>query len=836
VIDPEIKHSVIIGGSDYDQGMDVLRDEEDNIILIGKTGSTDFPFDDGTTKIQKDLDVFVLKFDPSGRKLLKCTIFGGSDSDQPSSMCIDGNGYLYIIGDSWSDDLPLSEDAFDTTYEMKEVFLLKLKIKDLTMEYSTYIGGSGADTSTDIVTEGMSSVILLGHTYSEDFPIEGYVFSSVNSGSSDLFLAKISLDDCTLTASTYVGGSWEDESNSMVINYGNIHIVGSTSSNDLPFIYGNYDDTIDGINDGFVITISTDLERVFSSTYIGGLGSESVEHISIDSNGNLLLTGVTTSQDFPITEKAVQKKLNVDGKDGFIARISMDLGILEYSSYFGGHYDDQPVGTISIDGNSLLMLMETESPDLPIVKGSTQKGRVDIYLAVFPYDMSSIIYSSYYGGSNIDVMGNIYLDERSNLLIGGYTHSTDFISPSNDLPAPFSEAPLAYFLNISTDDPPAFIDFPSDAVIEHGENFMFDVNAEDYQMNAVLTYSIESTPDSDIEIDPTDGLIEWKSSVTWFETPPFIFNISITVSDGVHDVEKSFKIEVFYDDLPIAEINHPQNDSKVPSTGIGFNWSCSKEDREGIEYDVFLHQTKAFVQTRHNDAHVITMRESTSFFFEDLNAGETYYWSVIPSDNGIIGICPGGVHSFTVNSPPYLEDNTYFLINTGEEFHRPLLILDNDTFDISELKFEIIDGPAGMMIKNNTGTIDWVPTSEQATLHVVKISVSDGFDTLNFCLTFDVREERTKTLPIREIIFGSIMALILILAVIGVIILRKKIRKYENEEKEILEGKVKRSSASDPAPYVCDVPLTSDEAYAYLKKGSKKVTFEDLYGEAPPQN
>jgi hypothetical protein len=392
-------------------------------------------------------------------------------------------------------------------------------------------------------------------------------------------------------------------------------------------------------------------------------------------------------------------------------------------------------------------------------------------------------------------------------------------------------------MSVNMNDPPVFVDLPADMSLQHGEKLIFEVLAEDPQFGTELVYSIHSQPGSDIEIDPTTGMIEWTGSILWFEVPPFIFNVTVQVSDGRNNISGSFLIEMTYDGLPTTEIGYPINGTKVPFNGFEIQWTCSKTGSASIDYDIFLHEKKAFVQARRDTALHVTVSDVNAFLLKDLKVGDTYYWSVVPKEDGMRGFCLDGIYSFTVNSPPYLMDDTYFVVNTGEEFHKLLSVLDNDTFDGSNLSFELLEGPKGLTVHNRTGAVDWTPNGDQARMHHVKIQVTDGADTIMLTLVFDVKGEGSGEAPFFLIFLGSIIVVFAILAFIIINVLRKKIKEQDKEEQRIMSGKFLDDDDDDTKveKYKCDVPLTSAEAHSHLQRGSKEVSYEDLYGNKPPE-
>jgi hypothetical protein len=131
---------------------------------------------------------------------------------------------------------------------------------------------------------------------------------------------------------------------------GNVFITGWTKSNDFPTITGAYDTSYNGTNidsDVFVAKFNNDLSNLLASTYLGGSGDDEGYSITIDSSGNVFITGYTKSNDFPTITGAYDTSYNggygdYDSGDVFVAKFDPNL-----SSGTGSLY----TLTITISGN-----------------------------------------------------------------------------------------------------------------------------------------------------------------------------------------------------------------------------------------------------------------------------------------------------------------------------------------------------------------------------------------------------------------------------------------------------------------------------------------------------
>jgi len=114
----------------------------------------------------------------------------------------------------------------------------------------------------------------------------------------------------TLSASTYIGGTGNDRGYCISVKAeGQLYVAGYTVSvfqSDFPTTTGVIDTSANGSYDIFISRLNNSLTQMEASTYLGGQGTEHVNGLAIDGQGNIYLTGITSSRDFPVTTGSFQ--------------------------------------------------------------------------------------------------------------------------------------------------------------------------------------------------------------------------------------------------------------------------------------------------------------------------------------------------------------------------------------------------------------------------------------------------------------------------------------------------------------------------------------------------
>jgi Beta-propeller repeat/Abnormal spindle-like microcephaly-assoc'd, ASPM-SPD-2-Hydin len=232
--------------------------------------------------------------------------------------------------------------------------------------------------------------------------------------------------DPVLAYATYLAGSSTDHLHSIAVDsVGNAYVVGDTGSIDFPTA-GAIQPTITGDLDAFVTKFNRDGTALIYSTFLGGSLLDTIYGVAVDSSGEVYVAGWTFSPDFP-TKNAFQSTSGGNA-DTFVAKINAAGSALAYSTYLGGTSTDfgRAIAVDSV-GNAYVAGF-TDSSDFP-TKNAFQPanaGSYDAFVSKLSPDGSTLVYSTYLGGTGEEQCTGIALDSVGNAYIAGATQSTDF--------------------------------------------------------------------------------------------------------------------------------------------------------------------------------------------------------------------------------------------------------------------------------------------------------------------------------------------------------------------------------------------------------------------------
>lgn len=425
VIDPALIYSSYLGGTRADSARGIAIDGSGNIYVAGITRSEDFPKTSGALDPFGSSDIFVTKFDPTGRTLIYGTYIGGKQNDDPAGIRVSATGVVTIAGTTTSSDFPRTAGAYDTTLGgSSDGFVLSLT-PDGRLRYATLIGGSSDDHIEAFTIDVLDSVFITGWTNSSDFPFTPGVFRSVKGQQEDAFVAKLSSIGDRLSFSTFLGGDGADHATAIAAESGGaVYVTGWTTSTNFLTAGNPYARNLRGGRDCFVSRIQFDGGVLDYSTLIGGSGDDQGTSIAVDSTGAPYITGFTHSANFPTT-------IVSDPGTGswFTVRFAWPAnGGLVYSRFFARN-DAGWGATIQVDRNGDAYLAgPTSASAFPVTSdgiNSRTRGGLDVALVHLGGD-GTILHSSVIGGSGDDVpwYGST-LDRFGNFWIAGVTTSTD---------------------------------------------------------------------------------------------------------------------------------------------------------------------------------------------------------------------------------------------------------------------------------------------------------------------------------------------------------------------------------------------------------------------------
>ncbi|WP_419470261.1 SBBP repeat-containing protein [Candidatus Kuenenia sp.] len=440
IIDPLLASTYVGGSSSGDFGNSLALDTSGNVYVTGWTYSSDFPTTSGAydTSFNGYMDVFVSKLNSGLTSLLASTYLGGSGGESGYSLTLDTSGNVYVMGYTGSTDFPTTSGAYDTSYNggnyYGDVFVSKLDSGLTSLLASTYLGGSNDDIGNSLALDTSGNVYVTGNTSSSDFPTtSGAHDTSLNGGYYDVFVSKLDGGLTRLLASTYLGGSADDYGKSLALDTsGNVYVTGNTPSTDFPTTNGAYDTSFNSGSAVFISKLDGGLTSLLASTFLGGFGDDRGYSLSLDTSGNVYVTGLA-GPNFPTTSGAYDTTFN-GGYAAFVSKLDGGLTSLLASTFLGGSSEAWGY-SLSLDTSGRVYVTGfTTSTDFPTTSGAYDtsfNGGYDVFVSKLNNGLTGLLASTYLGGSDYDFGNSLILDTSGHVYVTGSTGSTGFPTTSS---------------------------------------------------------------------------------------------------------------------------------------------------------------------------------------------------------------------------------------------------------------------------------------------------------------------------------------------------------------------------------------------------------------------
>jgi gliding motility-associated-like protein len=390
-------------------------------------------------------DIAVTKYDTTGSFLVWSTYLGGNGDEMPHSLYVDGNDQLVLLGTTGSDDFPTTAGCFDNSFgggsavtpaglgisypNGSDMVVARLASDGSALIGSTYLGGTANDglnsaaglkfnyadeVRGEVLLDPQGRVWVVSCTQTQNMPVTADAAQAAyGGGSHDGFVARFNPQLTQLQYGSYLGGTAADALyNGDLDTQGRLYVCGGTLSTNLPVSSGAVQGAFNGgPADAFAARLSVGGNAVERLTYWGSAGYDQAYFIELDGSGNAFLFGQTNAPSGQLIQNA---PYNIPAGGQFITKLNPELSAVLLSSRVGagdGTPDISPTAFLvdvcdkiytsgwgSSSGGLGGSLTTAGLPVTPDAIQSATDGH-DLYLAVFDIDMQALTYATYYGGS-----------------------------------------------------------------------------------------------------------------------------------------------------------------------------------------------------------------------------------------------------------------------------------------------------------------------------------------------------------------------------------------------------------------------------------------------------
>jgi gliding motility-associated-like protein len=387
-------------------------------------------------------DIGIMKLTPDGKNRVYATYIGGGGEDQPHSLIVDPQGNLILAGRTKSSDYPVTTStAVYGSGGKWDIVVTKLNASGSALIGSIRIGGSeddgvnikdkstgpqgtkslnrnySDDARSEVLIDGANNIYVASCTSSPNYPSTNGVFQKTLKGAQDGVVIKLNPNCNNVLWTSFLGGTGDDAAYVLAIGNNNLYVAGGTGSNDMPEISStgviNSQGPATGDPcDGFVVEVTSDGSTALKGTYLGTSAADQVYGIQTDKSGNVYVMG-TTEGTWPVINANIFGAAN---SKQFISKLKADLSGYIYSTTFGSgsalpnisptaflvdRCENVYVSGWGGKSNTLELYGTGTTKGMPVtadaIKLNTDASGSDFYFIVIKKDAATQLYGTFFG-------------------------------------------------------------------------------------------------------------------------------------------------------------------------------------------------------------------------------------------------------------------------------------------------------------------------------------------------------------------------------------------------------------------------------------------------------
>ena len=278
---------------------------------------------------------------------------------------------------------------------------------DPTLSFSSYSGSTTDNFGYSATFDDLGFLYSGSSAFGQGYPTTTGAYDVTWNGGTgnqnpgtDIALTKWDTTGSFLVWSTFLGGSGDDLPHSLVVNAaGELIVLGTTGSADFPTTTGAVQSTFGGGTvftpqgigttypqgtDMIVARLSQDGSQLLASTYMGGSANDGINsapalkfnyademrgEVEVTANGNILVASCTQSADFPTTAGAYRTLFSGGSHDAVLFELNPSLTTLAWSTFYGGALADAAYSLEQDPAGNIYITGGTNSLNLPVTSG-----------------------------------------------------------------------------------------------------------------------------------------------------------------------------------------------------------------------------------------------------------------------------------------------------------------------------------------------------------------------------------------------------------------------------------------------------------------------------------
>ena len=356
------------------------------------------------------------------------TYLGGPSQEAVRDLHVAADGTTYVAMKTWGEG-PTTPGAFLTDKpDGSNAWIGRLSPDGTTLEWGTYLGGSETENILGVEVDQDGTVVVVGDTWSADFPTTAGSVQPVFAGANDMFVSRLEADGSNLVWSTFYGGDDNDHAYSLALfSSGEVLIAGDSDTPEPPATPGAYDTVFDA-GDRMIVRFAADGASVVFQTYIFA----GIRRMTVVDDAHIYFAG-NAVEGSPVTPGALKTSMAAgDPVDGYVAMMDAMGTSLEWATFIGGDDNDFVNGFVVDAAGAIYVTGPTQSDNFPVTAGAFDvtygAGGGDTFVAKILPGGTGLCWATYIaaccGGGT--TMWDMALNTAGNAIVVGSSNEPNF--------------------------------------------------------------------------------------------------------------------------------------------------------------------------------------------------------------------------------------------------------------------------------------------------------------------------------------------------------------------------------------------------------------------------
>jgi uncharacterized protein (TIGR03437 family) len=354
------------------------------------------------------------------------TYLGGVAEEGGHAVRLDSQGNVYLAGHMQAPAAPDLNPFQQTTALISSPVVFKMTPDGRKILWYAFVGNGSWDAAYDMAVDGNGSAVITGMTRNPSFPLKNAFQTQFKAVWDNAFVSRLSSDGRSLVYSSYIGGSYRESGNGIALDPQGNALLTGITTSNDFPVKQAVQSSYGQGADCYASKIAPNGDLLWS-TYLGGSGADWCYQIATDAKGNAYIGGASSSLDFPL-KNAIQTAITP--RNGWLTPLLIKLspdGSIAAATFLGGPVAGIAYGIALDQAGNVYLAGEADSALTTKNAFQVHSGSSSNgFILEIDSALKDVLFATYLGGSGSDWVNGIAADQFGGIYVTGVTSSPDF--------------------------------------------------------------------------------------------------------------------------------------------------------------------------------------------------------------------------------------------------------------------------------------------------------------------------------------------------------------------------------------------------------------------------